>query len=69
MNKETFTTRIEPAFNYSVTDVFSGWERSLDCFHEIVKLIQTTGSTEQIIEMNKILVKYDIDLEGVHDND
>lgn len=62
MNKENFTTRIEPAFNYSVTDVFSGWERSLDCFYEVVKLIQSTGTTEQLAEMNKILAKYDIDL-------
>lgn len=48
--------------NYNVTDVFSGWERALDCFHEVVKLIQSTGTTEQIAEMTNILSKYDINL-------
>ena len=62
MNKENFTTRIEPAFNYSVTDVFNGWEQTINCFHELVKLIQSTGSTEQIAEMTNILFKYDINL-------
>ena len=58
-----FKTRIEPAFNYSVTDVFSGWEGTIDCFYELVKLIQSTGTTEQLTEMIKICTKYDIDLD------
>lgn len=49
--------------NFTANDLFIRWERALDCFHEVVKLIQSTGTTEQIAEMVKIFAKYDIELE------
>lgn len=68
MTKETFTTRVEELpFKYSVTDVFSGWERTISCFDEIVQLVMSTGTTEQITEMLNIISKYDIEGECYHE--
>lgn len=68
MSKDTHATKViyeDVSFlNYSVTDVFSGWDRTINCFDDIVQLVISTGSAEQIAEMLNIISKYDIDLEA-----
>ena len=67
MTKETFKTRVERPFDYSITDVFSGWDRTINCFDEIIQLVISTGTTEQITEMLNIISKYDKDLEAYYE--
>lgn len=67
MTKDTFTTRVERPFDYNVTDVFSGWDRTINCVDEIIQLVMSTGTSEQITEMLNIISKYDKDLEAYNE--